>query len=254
MSLEELINQHYNKLNDNDFYILKYILNHKHTCYLLGINDLAKECSVSRSSILRLSQKLGFSGYSEFRVYLKWEDQPEEGESLSFEKLLDDIEANLKFLKTKDMTEMCRLIDEAERIFVYGSGTAQTTCARELQRMFVSRHRYLILIQDKIEFDTMLDDFKGNDLFIIISLSGETPELIPQARILSAKGIPFISITNLKNNVLAQTTPYNLYATSKPMTLSDKTEIVAFAPFFLVGEALFRAYVDYKEDEKNNID
>ncbi|MCY8507811.1 MurR/RpiR family transcriptional regulator, partial [Bacillus atrophaeus] len=84
MSLEELINQHYNKLNDNDFYILKYILNHKHTCYLLGINDLAKECSVSRSSILRLSQKLGFSGYSEFRVYLKWEDQPEEGESLSF--------------------------------------------------------------------------------------------------------------------------------------------------------------------------
>ncbi|CDH94550.1 HTH-type transcriptional regulator GlvR [Bacillus velezensis NAU-B3] len=33
------------------------------------------------------------------------------------------------------------------------------------------------------------------------------------------------------------------------MTLSDKTEIVAFAPFFLVGEALFRAYVDYKELE-----
>ncbi|MSE22699.1 MurR/RpiR family transcriptional regulator, partial [Lactobacillus parabuchneri] len=42
---------------------------------------------------------------------------------------------------------------------------------------------------------------------------------------------------------------YNLYATSKPVTLSDKTEIVAFAPFFLVGEALFRAYVDYKELE-----
>ncbi|MES9714338.1 MurR/RpiR family transcriptional regulator, partial [Bacillus velezensis] len=36
MSLEELVNQHYAKLNDNDFYILKYILNHKHTCYHLG--------------------------------------------------------------------------------------------------------------------------------------------------------------------------------------------------------------------------
>lgn len=29
MQLEELINQHYSKLNDNDFHILKYILNHK---------------------------------------------------------------------------------------------------------------------------------------------------------------------------------------------------------------------------------
>lgn len=94
-----------------------------------------------------------------------------------------------------------------------------------------------------------VNDFKVDDVFIIISLSGETPELIPQVRTLSAKGVPFISITNLKNNVLAQTTPYNLYATSKPVTLSDKTEIVAFAPFFLVGEALFRAYVDYKELE-----
>lgn len=121
MQLEELINQHYSKLNDNDFHILKYILNHKHTCYHLGIDALAKACSVSRSSILRLAQKLGFSGYSEFRVFLKWEDQPEEGESMSFQKLLDDIEANLKFLRTKDMTDMCQLIDEADRIFVYGS-------------------------------------------------------------------------------------------------------------------------------------
>lgn len=115
--------------------------------------------------------------------------------------------------------------------------------------MFVSRRKYLILIQDITEFDIMCDDFKVDDVFIIISLSGETPELIPQVRTLSAKGVPFISITNLKNNVLAQTTPYNLYATSKPVTLSDKTEIVAFAPFFLVGEALFRAYVDYEELE-----
>ena len=38
MQLEELINQHYSKLNDNDFHILKYILNHKHTCYHLGID------------------------------------------------------------------------------------------------------------------------------------------------------------------------------------------------------------------------
>lgn len=260
MQLEELMNKHYKKLNENDFHILKYILNHQDTCYKLGINELAKKCNVSRTSILRLSQKLDFSGYSEFRVFLKWEAEKraeERDECRSFEGLMRDMEASMKYLKNTDMRKMCKLIDEADRIFVYGSGTAQTSCACELQRMFIPRHRYLMVIKDQIEFEMMMSDFTDQDLIIIISLSGETPSLIPQAQTLSAKGIPFISLTNLKNNLLAQLTPYNLYATSQPVTISSHTELTAFAPFFLVGEALFRSYIDYTEEknrtEKNHV-
>jgi len=254
MQLEELMNKHYKKLNENDFHVLKYILNHQDTCYKLGINELAKKCNVSRTSILRLSQKLDFSGYSEFRVFLKWEAEKREEERedcRSFESLMRDMEASMKYLKNTDLRKMCQLIDEADRIFVYGSGTAQTTCAYELQRMFVSQHRYLTVIKDQIDFDLMFPDFSPADLIIIISLSGETPSLIPQAQSLSAKGIPFISLTNLKNNLLAQLTPYNLYAPSQTVTVYPKTELTAFAPFFLVGEALFRSYVDYAEEKKN---
>ncbi|KAA6447863.1 MurR/RpiR family transcriptional regulator [Bacillus swezeyi] len=253
MQLEELMNKHYKKLNENDFHILKYILNHQDNCYKLGINELAKKCNVSRTSILRLSQKLDFSGYSEFRVFLKWEAEKQEEERedcRSFESLMRDMESSIKYLKNTDMRNICKLIDEADRIFVYGSGTAQTSCAYELQRMFIAQHRYLTVIRDQIEFELMLPDLSTDDLIIIISLSGETPSLIPQAQTLSAKGIPFISLTNLKNNLLAQLTPYNLYATSQTVTVYPKTELTAFAPFFLVGEALFRSYVDYAEEKK----
>lgn len=109
----------------------------------------------------------------------------------------------------------------------------------------------MTVIKDQIDFDLMFPDFSTADLIIIISLSGETPSLIPQAQSLSAKGIPFISLTNLKNNLLAQLTPYNLYAPSQTVTVYPKTELTAFAPFFLVGEALFRSYVDYAEEKKN---
>ncbi|NPC91887.1 MurR/RpiR family transcriptional regulator [Bacillus sp. WMMC1349] len=254
MQLEELMNKYYKKLNENDFHILKYILNHKDSCYKLGIHDLAQKCNVSRTSILRLSQKLEFSGYSEFRVFLKWEAEKwgdQQKVSNSFAGLMRDMEASLKYLKNTDMQNICKLIDEADRIFVYGSGTAQTSCANELQRMFVARHRYLTVIKDKIEFDLMVPDFKNSDLIIIISLSGETPSLIPQAQTLSAKGIPFISVTNLKNNFLAQLTPYNLYATSRAVTVYQGVELTAFAPFFLVGEALFRSYIDYVDQKKS---
>jgi RpiR family transcriptional regulator, glv operon transcriptional regulator len=97
MKIEELINKHYNRLNETDFHILKYILNHKSECHKLGINSLAEKCNVSRSSILRLAQKLGFSGYSEFRVFLKWQEQEGNNSDKSqVEILSNDILETLK--------------------------------------------------------------------------------------------------------------------------------------------------------------
>ena len=39
MKIEELINNNYNKLNENDIYILKYILQNKTECFNLGITE-----------------------------------------------------------------------------------------------------------------------------------------------------------------------------------------------------------------------
>lgn len=77
MRLEQLVNSNYSKLNDNDIYILRYILNNKEKCSTISINELAKLCNVSRTTVLRMVQKLGFDGYSEFKVYLKWQIEKE---------------------------------------------------------------------------------------------------------------------------------------------------------------------------------
>lgn len=99
----------------------------------------------------------------------------------------------------------------------------------------------------------MCDDFKVNDLFIIIFFFGEILELIFQVRMFFVKGIFFIFIMNLKNNVFVQLILYNFYVISKFVILSDKMEIVVFILFFFVGEVLFCVYVDYKEVEENNM-
>lgn len=43
MRLEELVNQNYQQLNDNDLYIWKYISSHKKECERLSIEQLAKK-------------------------------------------------------------------------------------------------------------------------------------------------------------------------------------------------------------------
>ncbi|WP_110926792.1 MurR/RpiR family transcriptional regulator [Bacillus massiliglaciei] len=248
MKIEELINKHYHQLHENDLHILKYTLNNKSTCYRLGINQLADKCNVSRSSILRLAQKLGFSGYSEFRVYLKWQDEEDvqQEKKSSVDRLNEDIQETIKYAKTKDFSEICELIDRSERIFIYGTGSLQLNCADELQRMFLSMQRHLYVIRALAEFEILLRSLTIKDLIIIISFSGDTPVIFPTVQSLQTKGIPFVSITNLKNNRLATMTPYNLYANSSDIPVSDGITSVSSSSFFFIAETLFRHYVDYR--------
>lgn len=251
MRLEELINENYERLNDNDMQVLKYILNHKKSSHSLGINELSDICYVSRSSIHRMTKKLGFSGYSEFRVFLKWEDQADEPGGNHVDVLEKDITATLKNLASTDFERISQLLYNADQIFIYGTGTAQITCAIEAQRLFAIINRFITIIHDKVEFESIYPGIKENDVVIILSLSGDTPAIIPQAKQLTARGIDFISITNLKNNRLAQMSPYNIYATTTAKNSTNGTEIVSFIPFHITIEYMFREYVEYTDNLEN---
>lgn len=255
LTLEELINEHYNKLNETDLHILRYIMNHKDTCYQLGINHLADRCNVSRSSILRLAQKLGFTGYSEFRIFLKWQHQekPVKDKS-SIEILEEDFRETMKYIQTKDFSDICRLIDEAQKLFVFGTGNAQRNCALELHRMFLPLQKYMNVIPSHSEFEIVVKDMTKNDLVFIFSLSGDTPSIFPAVQTLVAKGVPFVSVTNLVNNRLAKMTPYHLYARSSTVSIHNGIHLDTFASFFMIVEAIFSHYVDFinQKKEKTN--
>ncbi|GAA0791425.1 hypothetical protein GCM10008910_02760 [Faecalicatena orotica] len=73
MKLEELVIENCNRLNENDLLIWKYIQKHKKECCEIAIEDLAKKCSISRTTISRFTKKLSFDGFREFKVHLKME-------------------------------------------------------------------------------------------------------------------------------------------------------------------------------------
>ena len=73
MRLDELINEKYNILNDNDLLTWQYIQGHKKECSSVSIEKLAAKCCISRTTISRFTQKLGFEGFKEFKIRLKME-------------------------------------------------------------------------------------------------------------------------------------------------------------------------------------
>jgi len=250
--LQEAINQHYDKLNESDQYILKYILKNKRECAELGINDLAKKCNVSRTTIFRLAKKLGFKGYSEFKFNLKLEEEREDLVERNYiQQFYQDINETVKLLQEKDFTGISKLIYDAERVFVYGTGTAQMAVARELKRTFLIAHKYFHVIEGYRELEVITPSIKAEDIVIFISLSGNTTSFQSCVNELAMKEIEFISITKLSNNKLSRMTPHNLYIPVSSWSYKNGKKD-PFAGFFILTETLLREYVSYQEEVEAN--
>ena len=65
MRLETLIEENYDKLNENDLSVWNYILRHKKECQTMSIQELAKQCHVSHTTVSRFTHKLGMEDFFE---------------------------------------------------------------------------------------------------------------------------------------------------------------------------------------------
>ena len=97
------------------------------------------------------------------------------------------------------------------------------------------------------ESEISLNIANSEDLFIIISVSGENKFLIDFASQLQVRNIPIISITKLKENTLSQMSDYNLYISS--VTFLDTINEISYesiTSYFILIEILFLKYIEYK--------
>ena len=122
MKLDAVINQHYARLNENDLHILQFIRNNLELCQTSTIHDLSEQCNVSSASILRTAQKLGFSGFSELKFFLKNENKEKDivktTDPLSV--LTHDIQDTIKiFEQSNNKESVYQLIDQSTNLYAY---------------------------------------------------------------------------------------------------------------------------------------
>lgn len=250
MKLEELVNKHYDKLNENDLYIWKYIVNNKSKCATLTIDELAAKCNVSRTTILRFAKKISLKGYSELKIYLKWSIEKKDGCDDEFSQAVcDEVIKFATDLKEKDFSDACDLIYSSNKVFVYGTGAVQTAVADELKRIFLSAQECFYSIHGEREAEMLINTMNSEDLIIFISLSGESEHTKKLAKELNIKNIPILSITKLKNNELARLSDENLYINSSIRELSNGIRYESTSLFFTLVEILFSNYIKFKSEK-----
>ena len=237
--------------NENDLYIWQYILHHKRECQRISIKDLARNCNVSHTSILRFTKKLGLEGFSELKVHLKWDlaQKPNFKPRIIDDTYHEFIET-MERMKNRDLTNIMEMIEKAERVFVYGTGVVQANMAGELRRVFLYTNKVFHAVGNGTEIDTILNNVTKNDLFIIISLSGDNETAVTLARALRGLHIPRIGIAKVGNTLLSKycddmiTFRYETFKVGMSDILYGST-----AHFFIISDFLFLRYLEYSQEK-----
>ena len=229
MRLESLIKENYEKLNENDLYIWNYILHHKKECQTMSIQELASKCNISHTTILRFTRKLGLQGYGEMKFYLKWEDkQQNQFDNRGIEKTYKDIEKTTEMMKKRDFYDVFELLENADRIYVYGSGEVQKNAANDLKRSMIFGNKLLYVLEEREETNVILDVLSSKDVFFLLSLSGNNLFMNKFVHKLKQKGIKIISITQVGNNELASLSDVSLQFYTHPISVNRESNAVLF--------------------------
>lgn len=250
MAIEDVVKMNYNKLNENDIYIWNYIESHREECCQCTIEELAKNCNVSRTTILRFAKKLSMEGFSELKIHLKLEQKKSRprADKNTIKTVCDDYRKKIDEMEKTDYSDICKRIYEAKRIFVYGSGAVQSFVAKEFKRAFLSAKVCMYQIEGlEAEQELIANVLQEGDLVIIVSLTGESGHVVNFAKILNMKGIPIIAMTKLKNNTLAQMSDECIYINTSNVATTHIENYETTTLFFMVVELLLIKYLIYQE-------
>lgn len=246
MRLEELVNRHFDKLNENDKMIWQYIQGNKKKCCDISIEELAQLCAISRTTISRFTQKLSFEGFREFKLHLKLEcEKDNEQDQLLLKDVCNNFVRGIQTARDTNMDEICERILCAERLFVFGTGESQYAAAQMLKRMFMGANRFFVTLHGRSELTMALEDMGANDMAILISLSGETEPVVPAAKTMRFKDVYTVSITRLSDNTLARLCRTNLYIQPNPFVSRGSVSFETCSSYFNIIEILCIKYILY---------
>ncbi|MBP2099358.1 MurR/RpiR family transcriptional regulator [Enterococcus rivorum] len=197
-------------LNELEMLVYQYIAENQTTIPKLTIRQLSAACHVSTSTILRFCTKMGFDGFSELKYALK----EEQIQSSSFEQYYDatiHVDSFLKKINQQPYYETLepaiRMITETRHVAFSGLGTSGILGSYG-SRYFVNMGINSYTITDP--FTPIPPRGFENTLAIILSVSGETSEIIRQIADLKRSGAQILTLTNNEHSTIARLADYNI--------------------------------------------
>ncbi|NCH88326.1 MurR/RpiR family transcriptional regulator [Cronobacter dublinensis] len=196
-----------------EYRVLSHLTTHPLRVGNITVRELAQETFVSTATIMRLCHKLGFSGYSELIWHCKQllTDTPHiaieaqaEPDSLPvlFERFIDNYQQSFRWVTPEKIAAFSQLLREKERFFLYGAGFSYLF-AEYLTKKLQVLGKTAFISGPGDSRNIFLSNAARYEVFIAVSRSGETEQVLDKARIARNIGMEVVAFTRASPNPLA---------------------------------------------------
>ncbi|MEG7439915.1 MurR/RpiR family transcriptional regulator [Enterobacter hormaechei] len=195
-----------------EYRVLAHLTEHPLLVGNITVRELAQATFVSTATIMRLCQKLGFSGFSEFIWHCKQllsdtphiTVQPEQHAEMPalFTRFVANYQQTFQWVTQDKRQQFASLLRQKESFFLYGAGFSYLF-AEYLTKKLQVLGKTAFISGPGDSRNIFLSNAARYQVFIAVSRSGETEQLMDKARIAKNVGMTIVAFTRASANTLA---------------------------------------------------
>lgn len=274
-SLRQKIEQALSDLSDAERRIGEYVLGNSEAVPHMTTKELSKKAAVSEATIIRFCKSIGIGSYKSFKLALM-KDLTLTDTSLTdfsvlnkkdspydlFHKVIhvnkSAVESCADSLDRKELTKAVEAIRDARKIVFFGVG-GSSTAAVDAQYKFTKLGYHSITSLDFHHMLSVIPHLTEKDVFVAISTSGKTKDVLELTRFAQRKGATVIAITTLSKSPLYKEadihlcTPnveqdFRIGSLASRMTQLTVIDTLYLSIFHHVGEKVLQQYYDARSE------
>lgn len=199
-------------LSKKEANVAHYILDNMPTIKTMSIQSLSQLTHVSTTTVLRLCNKLGYDGFSAFKIdlisSLNKEDRTFILEDISLNDSISEvnnkvylmeksaIDDTYSLIQQEALNKAVELISKSNKIVIFGVGSSGLI-GKELEYQLIKIKKDVSCRFDYHMQYSAINTLDKNDLIIVISHSGETNECVDLLKLGQQFNVPSIAITKI---------------------------------------------------------
>ena len=237
-------------LNKTDRLLFDYVVKNMDEVKKMSIQKFAEEQFLSTTTIFRFTQKLGFSGYTDFIncLLITSHDKPEKvttevvaGKGYS-EDYLSNINESVRVMSPKRVEEVVEKLKLAPNIYILTDDGARCI-GQYCEKLFIGLGFHAYFPENSYQLQNLVNRIGSSDIILALSFSGKDPVLIDFIERTFQTGRPYLlSITRADNNPLENLSDTNFYVFADEI-LVPGMDLTSHVAMLMIVELLAYNYI-----------
>lgn len=250
-------------LTESETQVANYVIKHPNEVVKMNVTELGRATNTSASTIVRFCKSVGQKGFPQLKIQLSIQNSLDGRNTytdISPTATLSDIKNHLSqdisyyisetnlILDDEAIDPILDLLMAAQIIFVYGIG-ASNLVAMDISQKFARVGKVVVHTEDSHELVASMGIRTDEAVFIGISNSGETQEIIEMTKLATQLGIKTIGLTSQRKNRLQHFSDYQLlYSQTREVALRSGATLSLINQLYLVDVVFLRFITRNYED------